>query len=190
MNIIESAASAELLDHTDAALRQMLRLEDDETHQDSLLDAFCSAARARAEAYTRKRFITRQVVVHLDGFECGGISLPTGPIASVVAVKYIDGAGVQQTMAAEDYILSVASWPNVLHPAYGSIWPTPRMAPDVVEITLTVGYGASSADAPADIVQAVRWYVAYMYEHRDQVDDGTRLPMPVIDMLGPHRLWV
>jgi len=181
-----------LIDSSDAALRQHLRLEDDETDQDALIDAYCLAAVGHVENYTRRRLVTQTVRLTLDCFGWGGIWLPIDPVQSVDQVAYTDGAGVEQVMASSAYRLIASGLPTKLHPAYGASWPVPRPDKGAVRIDLVVGYGAASA-VPAEIVQAARMLVGLWFvPGREVVGPSSQSEMPyaVQSLLAPHRLWL
>lgn len=166
----------------------------DNADQTALFGSYLAAARAKAESYLRKRLITQTVRLTMDHFHADEIELPIGPIQSVASVKYVDGAGVQQTMDSADYRLVQSQVPALLMPAYGQTWPTPRSADrGTVEVNLVVGYGDAGSDVPDDILQAIRLLAGHMHENREATIVGTiaaTLPLSVSDMLAPHRLWV
>jgi uncharacterized phiE125 gp8 family phage protein len=188
--------SVEPMASDDAVIRLHLRLDDAETHEDDLIDAYIAAARARAEAMLHRRLITQTVRLHLDGFGCGiydAMPLPIGPVQSVEAVRYIDGGGVQRTMDSADYRLVTSREPHELRPKYGSTWPVPRADADVVEIDLIVGYGDASTAIPDDIRQALRLMVAASFNDRENIVHGpapSALPDGAAQLLSAHTLWL
>lgn len=175
-------------------LRKALRLEADENDQDDLITSYIAAARRRTEAYLRCRLITQTVRLTLDSFPigCYGIPLHIGPIQSVDKVLYLDSSGAEVTLPPERYSLSVSQQPNRLFPAYGTTWPTTLLYPDAARIDLVVGYGDAPGDIPADIMQAMRLDVAYMFQSREAVllnGSAQEMPMGMRDLLAPHRRW-
>lgn len=170
------------------------RVDDD--GQDSVIERCIAAARASVERYLRKRLITQQVRLTLDGFGGGwskATRLSVAPIQSVDQVEYLDAAGSWQTLAPERYRLIGSAIPPELWPEYGESWPTPRPDVATVRIDLTVGYGDTGSDVPPDIRQAVALLAGHYFEHREAVISGTtaaQIPLGVRDMLSAHRLWV
>ena len=181
-------AAVEPILHSEDTMRQFLRLEADETEQDTLLAALLAAARAKAESFTRRRFITQTMRLTLDRF-CPRIELPVAPIQSVDEVAYQDDAGDWQVVATTVWRFVTSRTPAELHLAEGQSWPIPRLEAAVVRIDLTVGYGDAGTDVPPDILQAIRLAAAHAYYNRESAADG-RLPEGARDLLAPHIFWV
>ncbi|MBR9764806.1 MAG: hypothetical protein GYB53_15075 [Rhodobacteraceae bacterium] len=177
----------------DAVLRQYLRIFDGESEQDDLIDVMIAGAAARVETYLRRPLITRECRLTRHGFgPCTGVPLPTDPVSEITRVAYVDGAGVEQVMAPEDYRLIVARVPAEVHPAYGSAWPAPRPDRDSVMIDFTAGYGADPSAVPSDILAVIRTMVSYDFLERDTLDPGNaedRKRAPMLSQLDPHRFW-
>lgn len=186
-----TTAPAALLDSTDAVLRQHLRLEDGETDDDDLIDALCLAAVRFVEAFTRRRLVTQEVRLTLDGFPCGQIRLPVDPVRSVALVSYVDWADETQTFASDQYRLVQSGLPSTLATVSGVAWPAAKLERAVVFIDLVVGFG-DAADVPADIVQAVRMLVGHWYLHREAVSSEApeNMPFSIRSLLDPWRLWL
>ena len=73
--------------------------------------------------------------------------------------------------------------------AFGSDWPRPGKCANGIEIELTAGFGASAADVPAPIAQALLLLVAHWYERRDPIEIGSaaaRVPAAVSNLLAPY----
>ncbi len=182
-----------LIDASDATLREHLRLTAAQTHQDTAITAYCNTAAAHVEAYTRRRLLTQTLRLTLDGFGPRGVNLETAPVQSIVAVRYVDGAGVTQTLAADRYRLIDSLVPNRVFPTYRQTFPTPRLDRAVVEVDFVAGFGDAAADVPADILQAIRMLVAHWFDNRDAVIVGTSadaMPFAIRSLLDPWRLWL
>lgn len=194
MTLSLNVAPSALFAVDDAALRQHLRLESGETDADTLLAELIATATADVETYTRRRLMTQEVILKLDRFGrpgTDGTLLPIAPVQSVDAVGYYDESNSYQTLAASDYRLVDSRQPPELWPAFGKTWPVPAREPDVVEIYMTVGYGAAS-DVPAQLRHAVRMMIAHLDQHREAVMIGSpeELPIGVRHALDPFRLWL
>ena len=189
---VVTPAATELLSSSDAVLRQHLRLEADETDQDSVIDAYCAAARDKAERYIRRRLITQTLRLTCDGFPCGGFHLGVGPVQSIEEVAYRDDDEVWQTVASSVYRLIDSVSPAEIGLRYGQVWPVASSDRANVRAEVVVGYGVSASDVPAAIVQAVRLLVAHMFHEREPVtkDGGRELPLAVRDLLDPYRVFV
>lgn len=119
------------------------------------------------------------------------IIVPLSPLISVDSIKYIDPAGVQQTMSSGDYKVDTLSEPARIIPAFGKTWPTTRQEINAVEVTFTAGFGAASA-VPAGIRAAIIMYVKAHYEATfDNVkNDEYQRRMKAVDLLLiPHRVY-
>lgn len=180
---------------SDALLRQMLRLDVAETDEDTLIDGLIVSAVARAEAFTRRRFLTQTVRLVLDDFcgdEAGRIALPVTPIQSVDQIEYTDTDGVDQVLASTEYKIQRSGVGELLVPEYEKSWPSVRSQGDAVRVDLVVGYGDDAADIPADILHAIRLDVAHKFTIRESVvlgDSVAELPMGARDHLNSHRVW-
>lgn len=154
------------------------------TEHDALITGFRDAACAHLDGPSGilGRSIWPQTLeLRTDAFE-DEIALSYGPVTDIVSVTYIDSDGAEQTVAAEDYALLSG---DVLAPAYGGSWPTPRGgAEDVV-----VQYGAGFATVPSPLLVAVNLMVAHFYANREAVGaaDLKELPLGVTALIAPYR---
>lgn len=166
--------------------------------EDALLGVYISAARALAEADTGRQFMTATWEAVLDGFPCDDeILLPKPPLVSVSSVKYLDGAGTEQTWAASNYVVETPAGetcaPGRLRLAYGVSWPSPQAVRRSVRIRYICGYSSDSdpADVPAGIRQALMVGVAESYKVREESIQGTistAAAMTMARLLGPFRV--
>ena len=79
-----------------------------------------------------------------------------GPITvDLSAVKYLDSAGVEQTLDPSVYVLDNTVEPAVVHRAYGESWPSTYPHPNAVTIRVVTGYGDNSEDVPKAIESAM-----------------------------------
>jgi hypothetical protein len=93
-------------------------------------------------------------VLSPDGFTGYEIFLPMPPTIAIEAIKYVDGSGAPQTLAANQYQL-VPSEKALLVPAFGTVWPQTQDQKAAVEVQFIAGYAApATADATADTLSA------------------------------------
>lgn len=169
-----------------------LRLDHDS--EDELVSRLVSAARQLVESETRRALITQTWDYALDydwpteedkrlGM-VNRIVLPKPPVQSVTYVKYIDTSGVEQTLAANQYLLRN----GVIEPAYGVTWPSVREQMATVTVRYVCGYGAAAA-VPEQIKHAILLLVGHWFSHREAVVSGTmnELPMAVQSLVFPFR---
>ena len=150
------------------------------------------AARAQAESFTGKAFISQSVETAFD--MCWGetiIALPRPPIISVDSVFYFTTADTQTAFSSSNYVLdgpggrvflkSGASWPSDVRSFRSFVW------------TYTAGYGATAASVPPQICHAIKLLAAHLYEHREAAsreaeEAGLKeIPFGVKDMLYPFK---
>jgi uncharacterized phiE125 gp8 family phage protein len=102
---------------------------------------------------------------------------PRAPLATITHVKYLDNDGVQQTLAASQYIAMHAGaykTPGKLHRAYNVAWPDHRPQANAIEVRFTAGYHATAAaSVPPELVHAVKLLVEHLYDNRSPVVVGT-----------------
>lgn len=150
-----------------------LHLRVDGTEEDSLIAALITAARQKAEDYTRRAFITQTWELALDS-ACGVLHLPRPPV-QVVETITVDGVAV----AAENYALVALEALHIKVPLYA-------VNPGGVVIRYRAGYGDATSDVPQAIRQAILMLVAHLYEHRG--DEAVELPPMVKTLLQPYRV--
>lgn len=167
-------------------LREHLNLPADQ--DEALLAAKIAAAEKHLEAFTGQAFLTQARTVTFGGFGIPRLDLPVSPVRSVASVKYFDTAGVEQTLAADAYVLN----DGALYPAAGKSWPCTARLGAAVSVSLTAGYGDDPADVPAPLGEAVKQLAAHWYENREAVFVGNSaqaiaLPLTLFDLIEPYR---
>lgn len=170
-----------------AELRAQLRLV--QTEEDGLLASLIKAAREHVEQVTRRALIAQGWRIALDGWPAGRIlRLPLAPVLSVTAVTVYGADGMPVTLAPAAWTLRRGTEPArlVVAPDTGSgVEPV-----NGLEIDFTAGYGASPADVPEPLRQAVRMLAAHWYEHREAGTDlaMASLPFGLDRLLMPFRM--
>lgn len=185
--------------------RQHLRVDFDD--DDALISVLISAARQAAETLTGRQFITARWKLVLDSFPGPSlmgvpagvpftlpghaILLPKGPVQSVVAINYLDMAGVLQTMPVANYTQDLSCEPARITPVFGQIWPIPLPQIGAVSVTFDAGYGAPE-QVPEGIKSWIKLRVGSLYAHREDVaalSRGRIEPLPFLDgLLDPYRM--
>ncbi len=157
---------------------------------DTLITALIVAARQTAENMTDRALITQTWEKSLDVFP-EAIELPKPRIQSITSVKYIDTAGVEQTLAGTEYLLDAASEPGWVTPAYDKAWPETRAVPNAVKVRYVAGYGATAADVPQIIRHAILLIIGELYERRENAIVGVVIgvvPFSAMALLSPYRI--
>ena len=146
------------------------------------------AARQACELATRRQLITATWTLYLDSWSesllryADGIHVPLPPLQSVTTVKYIDGAGAQQTWPkdATGYTVDAPSGQDAprgrIFPSFGVDWPSVRDQPNAIEVEFVAGYGDDSLDVPAQLREGMKRYVGELYERREEAVLGSMTP--------------
>ncbi len=178
-----------------AEVHKQLNLE--HALDDVFLTGLISAARTHLEKECWRGFVTQTWEMVLSAFpadgnlpiERQGIELKKGNLVSVTSVKYIDEAGVQQTLAVNtDYVVDTVNLPGRVRRAYGVSWPGHRLQWDAVRIQYVVGW--SVANVPTPLKQAMLMLVSQMYEIRTpEVEKALSVVGFAVDALSrPYRM--
>lgn len=172
-------------------LKAHLRVSDDT--EDFVILALAAAARQFAESYCGRSFVTQGWRLTLDGFPCGPIILPRGPVQSVQSITYEDMGGTTRTIvpAAPDYVVDLSGeWPCVA-PGFGRVWPEALPQIASVRVNYTAGYGADGK-VPEGIKHWILVRVNTLFENREEVavlQRGSVSALPYVDtLLDPYRV--
>ena len=154
------------------ALCQHMKVEGDGGVERDLIEACRKAALQEFERDTSRQLVTATYELTLDAFPSGegedlDIELPKAPLIDVSSVKYLDTAGVEQTLASTVWEKSAPDpdVPGVVRLKYDQSWPATRDQRDAVRIRFTAGYGAAAAVPPL-IKAAVKLRATALYEER------------------------
>jgi uncharacterized phiE125 gp8 family phage protein len=135
--------------------------------------------------------ITQTWVKLLDGFP-SVIELPVPPLRQVVEIKYLDAAGVEQTLSPSDYrVNGVGSIDRALIRPHLP-WPATKAVPECVSIEFKCGFGDTSEDVPAAIRGALLEIIGTRYRYRETVSASTgfaKLPDSATAALNAYRDW-
>lgn len=82
------------------------------------------------------------------------LRMPCGPLISVESIMYVDAGGSTQTLSPSNYTFSrISDIGTVIHPVYGSYWPSIRYQPSPVTIRFVAGMMAPfTAVASTDVI--------------------------------------
>jgi uncharacterized phiE125 gp8 family phage protein len=187
--VLTTAPGSEPLTTAEAKAHLRVDLSDDDT----LIDGLIAAARAWAERFTRRAFVTQTWTLYADAFpgsNAAPIRLPKPPIQSVDSIIYVDSDGASQTWNAANYTLDSKSEPGRVLPAYNQVWPVTRSVPNAVAVQYIAGYGGASA-VPQAIKQAILLLVGHWYAHRESVAHAQtviEVPQGVEALLWAYRV--
>lgn len=138
---------------------------------DTLITALIKAAREACEAITWRAFITQTIDWTFDAFP-DVLTVPRPNLQSVTHIKYIDTAGVQQTITASEYTVDATSHPGRITPAYGYSWPSVRGDIGGITVRFIAGYGDAAANVPEVVRTAILLEVERLFSRDPKTMDG------------------
>lgn len=143
---------------------------------DTRITAMIVAAREQAELRTGRALCTQTWETVADTFD-DAETLSRSPVQSIVNVKYLDTAGVQQTLSSGNYVLDNDATPGRVFLAYGAAWPDTYAMPNAVRVRYLAGYG-TAADVPQSIKAWMLLAIGSMYALAETFADGRYAPLP------------
>lgn len=149
-----------------AQMRQHLRDDPDlptDAAEDVDLGSKISAAREMLEHRIGRAIGDQVLEIAIDAFPADGVKLPMPPARAIVAVEYVDGDGVLQTLDPLGYWLDDWQSPAWLLPAVGATWPATRQQANSVRVRYRAGY----TTCPAPLVEWIKLTVGSMYLNRE-----------------------
>jgi len=166
-------------------IRQQLGISDiSDTSRDAIISTRITSARRWSEQHTRRAFVTQTWIYYAPCF-ADYFDLKAD-LQSVVSVKYIDPAGVLQTLAPADYLVDTVS--SRLYPAYNTPWPAIRLQPNAIQIEYISGYGLA-VDVPEEIKSAIKFTVGHWENYQNSIEGAQlirTIPYAVTQLLSPH----
>lgn len=191
-------------------MKNWLRVDSDITQDDALINSLITSARRLIERNTNVILGNTQLLLTMDnffGYELPGgqfllgsrplpqlkggggmwpymhsIRFPKHPLVSVDSIKYVDTAGVLQTLDPSQYAYETTSQPGRVYPAYNTVWPVTREMPNSVKITFTAGQGSDPTTSPETFKTCIKLLVTPVYTGRGEMPD--KLPSQFYDFLA------
>lgn len=160
-------------------------LDDDDLFiQDKIL-----AVRQLYEIIYDNAFITQTWMMYLDWLpEC--IEIFKRPVQSVTSVKYLDDAGVAQTIDPALYWTDLNARPPRIVKSLNISWPYVQSRPSAVAVEFVAGHGDKRDNVPAHVRTFLLYKTADFYENRETY---TELKLqkydPVDQLMANERLF-
>jgi uncharacterized phiE125 gp8 family phage protein len=128
-----------------------LHVKAEDVADDALIRAIVQTAREQAEQKTGRALIEQRWERTYDSLPCE-LELARPPLVTVESLKYLDTAGVQQTLSASLYTVDDAAEPGRIVRAYGASWPAERCDTNAVRARFVAGYACGfTAVAATDV---------------------------------------
>jgi uncharacterized phiE125 gp8 family phage protein len=148
-----------------------LKVDEDETADDALIDALLTTARQRWEQRAERSCLKQTFDYVLDEEPCENeILLPRSPLVSVTSVKgyantdLTDTGGV--TMNSSGYYVDTAHEPGRVVLLGSASWPSATRNANAFIVRFTAGYSSQSSGVPEQAKTEIKQLVAALYEHR------------------------
>lgn len=146
--------------------------------EETLLTRYIAAARETVEQFTGLRIIEQTVQLKAGSFD-DLARLPVAPIQSVTSVKYLDSAGVEQTLATDVYESVLVGLDPLIRRKYNQSWPSIFPVADAVRVVAVVGF----TTVPEPVKHAILLTIGAWFVDRET---GT-LPDGAIALLANYR---
>lgn len=138
--------------------RLYLKIDDDVTEDDSVIESAIISAREHVEEVLRGALVAQTWTLKLEGWPSGGeIEIPLPPLMSVASVTYTTSDGTTETLSTSDYTVETDSEPTgriLLN--LTSYWPSSALGVGLpISIQFTAGYVTPvSANPSTDVLTA------------------------------------
>lgn len=138
-----------------------LNIDENDTFDDDLIDAIITSAIVRAENAMSRDLLTTTYENYRNSWDTD-LTLRRGGYQSVESIEYLLN-GAYTTLAATEYNVTIGG-------TFGEICeiniPTSDRVCNDIKITFKTGFGDTSADIPADIIQAIKTDIVFLYSNR------------------------
>lgn len=165
------------------------------TVEDALLVGWIASARQIFEDQTGRQILSATWQYGMDSTPRNPvIELPRPPLLDVLAVNYLDGDGVTQTLDPDSYHLDTAGTgspsvvldpfvgPGRIRLVAGASWPIVTPQPNAITIQYVAGYGSALADVP-DIIKSALYDLTRQFWLRPDIEDLPQTTQMVLRML-------
>lgn len=152
---ITTAPTFEPLDLNE--LKNYLRMESSETHDDDELRELISVARNFVEGRTNRAFLTQTRTLRMPYFPTSRCFYIDGyPVQSITSITYTDTGGSSQTFDSSKYQL-IKGPPDRVELVYVESWPTNRSYRDLIEVVYVCG-DTDQSSVDVRVKQAMKIY--------------------------------
>jgi uncharacterized phiE125 gp8 family phage protein len=150
---------------------------DDLLIQDKIL-----AVRTMVEMIYDLAMITQTWTMYLDWFpDC--IEIFKRPVQSVTSIKYLDPAGVLQTVDPALYWVDLNARPPRIVRGQSTNWPYVQPRPSAVAVEFVAGYGDKRENVPPHLISYLLIKTADYYENRESYIEAKIQGLDFVDQL-------
>lgn len=155
---------------------------------DPLVASLVTAARRVVEARSGLCLIAQGWMCFRDRWpENGVIELPVGPLLTLDEIGVYGEDDQKAVIDPAHYLVDAASRPPRVLLRGSRLWPPAGRAVNGIGIRLQAGFGATAAEVPPPLRQAVLMLVAHFFAQRGD-EAGPALPAGLGALLDPFRL--
>ena len=166
-----------------------LHLRVDGNTEDALITALITATRQAAEFRCQRTLLQTTWELTQDAFT-DALRLQYPRLMAVESVKYLDTAGVLQTLANTEYLVDADSEPGYVVPS-GNGWPGTFNQINAVKVRYTAGYGTTADKVPQPIKQWMLLHIGHYYRNREASVGAGMQSLPYADgLLDEYRIWL
>jgi len=157
-----------------ALVKEHLKLDPDDTSQDTYLTLLIRAVTNTIEKYTGRTLINTEFKTYRECFT-DSFLIKRSKLQSITFIKYYTDS-VLTTVDSDIYYISDETDFASIFLVDGEAWPSDvdtRVQPIVIQFI--AGYGTVQADIPYDLQIVLLDAIAYFYENRGDCSDGCSL---------------
>ena len=144
--------------------KAQLRVEADETADDTWITTALTIVREQVEALTNRSLMPQTLELAISNFQ-DVIQLPKPPYTSLTSITYYDEDNVSQTLSSALYLVNDFVEPAEVTKESAQSYPAVYDRPDAIRLTFVTGY-ANAAAVPASIKQAMLMLLTDLYDNR------------------------
>ncbi len=175
-NVVTAAASLPI---TLAQVKEHLKLDPDDTSQDTYLTILIQSATTFAEKYTKRTFINTTFETFLSDF-CYKIELRRSKAHTISFIKYLKDDVLTTVATSVYYLTDENDFAHILI-VNGQSYPTDAdINVQAVTIQFVAGYGADATFVPDELKLGLFNHVASMYENRGDCSNATSMFLPAL----------
>ncbi len=157
----------------------------------ALITALITTARQAVEQYCNRYIAEQTIETALTGWS--DIITLSAPVQSVTSIKYLDIAGVEQTLNSNQYLVDYYSQPVQITPAYNVTYPALYDVANNVKIRFVAGYTTGDSPDTVPMPLPLRYgmllIIGDLYANREgQSDKRYEINPTVQNLLYPYRL--
>lgn len=164
--VLKTAPLVEPIGIDEVKAHSRITIDDD----DLLIQSRILGVRKMVEDLYHLALITQTWTMYLD-YLPHEIEIYKRPIQKINSIKYLDAAGVYQTIAADQYTGDFNRRPPRIIPAINASWPQVDCRPSAVAVEFDAGYGSTANAVPQNVIMYLLMTLGNFYEHRESYSE-------------------